>query len=298
MENQSPVSPAKSKRPIWLTVLIILILIICVICVLVVLLNPWGVIANISPKATNPALPIQTVTQTSPKDGMTQVYVPAGEFQMGSNNGQNDEKPVHMVYLDAFWIDQTEVTNGLYAKCVNAGGCQIPHESKSNTRDKYSGDSQYADYPMIYVDWNQADAYCKWAGRRLPSEAQWEKAARGTDGRTYPWGEGIDQQKANYNENIKDTTKVGSYPAGASPYGALDMAGNVHEWVADVYTSGFYNYSPERNPTGPFSFASKYRVIRGGAFLGNEFAVRTSFRYAYYPYLSYNDLGFRCSSSQ
>ncbi|HNZ13336.1 MAG TPA: SUMF1/EgtB/PvdO family nonheme iron enzyme [Anaerolineaceae bacterium] len=158
---------------------------------------------------------------------MSLVCVPAGDFMMGVDGGvYDDERPKHTVYLDAYWIDQTEVTNAQYARCVAAGACREPESKDSNTRDSYYGASQYADYPVISVSWSNAADYCSWAGRQLPSEAQWEKAARGTDGWLYPWGyESPSANLLNYDRNSGDTTVVGSYPDGASPYGALDMAG-------------------------------------------------------------------------
>ena len=230
--------------------------------------------ATVTPTATLTPTPTVTFTptlgigstQVSPKDGMVLVYVPEGEFLMGSTEADidkvmaqcsnckrkyfNGELPQHKVYLDAYWIDQTEVTNAVYTQCVADGECEPPQDKlpggidyvatvdgvaiDQNPRNSYNGNPTYADYPVIYVEWNQANAYCGWAGRRLPSEAEWEKAARGTDGRTYPWGEGIDCDKANYNGKdgscMWDTRAVGSYPQGASVYGALDMVGNVSEW--------------------------------------------------------------------
>jgi serine/threonine-protein kinase len=227
---------------------------------------------------------------------MKLMYVPAGEFQMGSNNSNNDDKPVHTVSLDAFWIDQTDVTNAMYAKCVSAGFCQPPSNISSSTQPSYYDNRQFADYPVIYVNWSQADTYCKWVGRSLPTEAQWEKAARSTDGRTFPWGEEIDESLANYNNNVRDTTRVGDYPSGASPYGALDMAGNVSQWVADWYDSKYYQNSPQNNPTGPSS--GQYRVLRGGSWLEIGFSSRSAVRVGSDPMIQSIDHGFRCSVSR
>jgi len=243
-----------------------------------------------APPAGAPGIPR---TQVSPKDGMTSLYVPAGEFSMGNAKGNSDEKPAHKVYVDAFWIDQTEVTNAMYAKCVGAGSCKVPVKTDSDTRPNYYADSQYADYPVIRVDWSQADVYCRWAGRGLPSEAQWEKAARGTDGRTYPWGEYMDPGKVNYNG--KDTAKVGSYPEGASPYGALDMAGNVSEWVADWFDAGYYAKSALKNPPGPDS--GEERVLKGGSWDSTEIGLRSSFRGSYDPASQAFDRGMRCAAN-
>ena len=239
--------------------------------------------------------PQMTPTETPEIDGMTMLYVPAGEFQMGSDNGERDEKPVHTVYLDAFWIDQSEVTNAMYAKCVEARECDPPSSTGSRTRESYYGNAEFGDYPVIYVSWNDAVAYCEWAERRLPTEAEWEKAARGTDERTYPWGNTIDSSYANYNSNVGDTMAVGSYEKGASFYGAYDMAGNVWEWIADWYGSDYYASSPSSNPTGPDSGSA--RVLRGGAWVNyNDFA-RSAYRGRGDPASSNVNLGFRCSRS-
>ena len=233
-------------------------------------------------------------------DGMVLVYVPAGEFRMGSAGSdslaRDNEKPQHTVYLDAFWMDRTEVTNAMYALCVKAGACQPPASVKSSTRSSYYGDSSYDNFPVIYVSWSEAAVYCTWAGRRLPTEAEWEKAARGTDGRLYPWGNASpDANRLNFNMYVGDTTAVGSYPSGASPYGALDMAGNVWEWVADRYSSTFYSGSPASNPSGPASGA--HRVLRGGSWgYANRF-VRAAVRGWDYPADRFNDFGFRCAHS-
>ena len=167
-------------------------------------------------------------TQVSSVDSMDMVYVPAGDFLMGSNDGADDEKPQQKVNLDAFWIDKTEVINAMYARCLQAGACK----STASGRTILSG---FENYPVVVDNWEMAQAYCEWAGRRLPTEVEWEKAARGTDGRTSPWGEGIKCENANYVNCTGKVQPVGSYPSYASPYGALDMAGNVWEWVADLY---------------------------------------------------------------
>ena len=177
-----------------------------------------------------PALGIGSSMQ-SDRDGMTLVYVPEGEFLMGS--GENDadaweiEKPQHSVYLDAYYIDQTEVSYAQYKLCVQAGACA------QRRSEWYYNDGSYRDHPVVSVRWNDANDYCEWAGRELPTEAQWEKAARGTDGRIYPWGADIDCNHANYGACVGGTTPIGRFPEGASPDGELDTAGNVWEWVED-----------------------------------------------------------------
>jgi eukaryotic-like serine/threonine-protein kinase len=248
-----------------------------------------------------PALGIGS-TQVSDIDGMTLLYVPAGEFTMGSNDGDANEKPPHTVYLDAFWIDQTEVTNALYAKCVKAGGCQAPSSTTSYTRASYSyyGNAEFDNYPVMYVSWDDAKKYCTWAGGDLPTEAQWEKAARGNDQRTYPWGnQAPDKTRLNYNsalnfdQDVSDTTEVGKYPTGASFYGALDMAGNVFEWVADWYDEKDYSSALTRNPSGPSS--GTYRVLRGGSWVDVATNVRASYRVSDNPDARNVVLGFRCA---
>ena len=239
-------------------------------------------------------------TQVSEKDGMVMVYVPAGDFSMGFNDAGTDEKPAHTVSLDAYWIDRTEVTNGMYALCVQAGTCRPPRSLSSNTRRDYYNNSQYADYPVIQVEWNSTQGYCLWAGRRLPTEAEWEKAARGIDGRGYPWGNTpATCSRANYWDYtfacVGDTSEIGSYPSGASPYGALDMAGNVWEWVADWYDATYYVNSPSSNPQGPAS--GTYRVLRGGSWYFDGARANSTYRYKYSPDLRGDSIGFRCASS-
>jgi len=229
-------------------------------------------------------------------DGMELVIVPAGDFLMGSVEGDpdayDDEKPQHVVYLDAFWIDRTEVTNAMFERFVEETG----HDAGTWWRDEASGKP---DHPVVIVSWHDAKAYCEWAGRRLPTEAEWEKAARGTDGRVYPWGnEPPDASRCNFNRNVGDTTPVGKYsPKGDSPYGAADMAGNVWEWVADWYDEDYYAVSPRDNPQGPSM--GDYRVLRGGSWSDNGFgvSVRAAFRFRNSPVLRYGNFGFRCARS-
>jgi formylglycine-generating enzyme required for sulfatase activity len=246
--------------------------------------------------ATNTPILDTSVPAVREKDNMLMVYVPAGAFQMGGGNGRPNEIPEHSVTLDAFWIDQTEVTNGKYALCVQSKVCAPPAKLSSLTRTSYYGAAQYENYPVVYISWDQARVYCEWAGSRLPTEAEWEKAARGVDGRAYPWGNKIGKTYANYDQRDVDTSVVGSYKIGKSPYGAYDMAGNVWEWVADWYGETYYLDSPSSNPGGPSS--GIMRVLRGGAWFTKDYFIRTTYRYAYDSSLSDVLNGFRCARSQ
>jgi formylglycine-generating enzyme required for sulfatase activity len=254
-------------------------------------------------------------------DGSSMVYIAAGEFTMGSSDAQvdeawqtceryysncdrvwfEDERPQHGVYLDGFWIDRYEVTNLDYRRCVDAGGCLQPS-------NRYLGNPQYDHYPVVNVSWDEARAYCQWSGKRLPSEAEWEKAARGSDGRVWPWGDAFDPSRANgcdvncaqdwrvqeWNDGYADTSPVGAYaPQGDSPYGASDMAGNVWEWVTDWYSESYYGQSPDSNPRGPD--AGDRRVVRGGSFASRVYYLRTSHRMRYAPEEHLNNVGFRCA---
>jgi formylglycine-generating enzyme required for sulfatase activity len=230
------------------------------------------------------------------------VQVPEGEFSMGSDE-YKDSQPIHTVYLDEFWIDKTEVNIGKYIRCVNEGVCDMPADG-SFSRDSYYNDPAYYAHPVIYVDWNNAKAYCEWAGRRLPTEAEWEKAARGTDGRRYPWaGTDFSCELANYNPGsysagcggVGDTMEVSFLPQGASPYGALNMVGNVAEWVADWYSATYYGESPVDNPTGPLT--GEDHVLRGSSFRNIKLYLTTFYRRWSAPYGTGDDIGFRCASS-
>ena len=244
--------------------------------------------------------------------------IPAGEFQMGSDADEalaecqkfhpdcrrsrfEDEEPVHTVHLDDYYIDVYEVTNARYAECLAAGKCDPPLSNASNTRSSYYGNPEYADYPVIYVTWFMAQAYSEWRGGSLPTEAQWEKAARGgREGMAYPWGDEAPtctpgaKNGANYSAcSLSDTMAVGSFSPNG--YGLYDMAGNVWEWVWDWYLDRFYNVSPARNPTGPDSGA--YGVLRGGSCYVNEDFLRSADRYRYFPTGRYYFRGFRCAGS-
>ena len=218
-------------------------------------------------------------------DGAIMARIPAGAFVMGDNQGEPDESPEHRVELKTFWMDITEVTYLLYEKCVAVGKCKPAEKYPDMTDPKQ---------PVVGVSWDDAAAYCAYARKRLPTEAEWEKAARGTDGRAYPWGQTIDCTKANYREcGVGHTLPVGSYLEVASPYGMLDMAGNAWEWVADYYDPEYYPVSPPQNPKGPDS--GKYRVARGGSWARPLYGMRSADRGAFKPETRSDDIGFRCA---
>jgi formylglycine-generating enzyme required for sulfatase activity len=242
-----------------------------------------------------------TGEQIAGKDGAPMILIPAGEFQMGSNDGSGDEKPVHTVYTDSFYMDIYEVTNVQYNRFVNATG---------RRRSRYHDDPKYNDpyHPVVGVSWHDAVAYAEWAGKRLPTEAEWEKAARdGLKGEIYPWGNlPPDGTQCNFADKSasggwhsewSDTKAYDGYPLTApvgsympNGYGLYDMAGNVWEWCADWY--GYYPDSPERNPVGPDS--GTRRVLRGGSWNNTPAHLRVSYRYSREPKKALNYIGFRC----
>jgi formylglycine-generating enzyme required for sulfatase activity len=218
------------------------------------------------------------------------VAVPAGEFTMGCNTAvdnecADDELPMRVVNLDAFEIDRTEVSQDQYASCVNAGACAPP---------TCAWDCGAGSLPAGCITQDDAEYFCAWAGKRLPTEAEWEKAARGSDGRKFPWGnEAPDCSRVNMSGCTNERSPVGSLPAGASPYGALDMAGNMVEMVADYYDPSYYAVAPNANPLGPPS-GSTY-VGRGGGWKSLPYWHRTSVRDWYDPDDAGKSLGFRCA---
>lgn len=231
--------------------------------------------------------------KTSETDGMTQMYIPEGEFFMGKGEvRKNDNSPQHIVYLDAFWMDKYEVSNAMYLKCMQDGACS-EMVSDNTTYNNWI----YRNHPITYVTWEQANVYCQWAGRRLPSEAEWEKAARGTDGRKYPWGnEAPNARLANFDGSmIHEAVSVYRYPLGASPYGVLNMSGNVREWIADWYGEDYYLTTPYTNPTGPETGTE--RSLRSGSYNEDKNEITITSRYRHEPQSAGLSRGFRCAES-
>lgn len=279
---------------------------------------------------TNPSSTLEIETRVRPADGAVMVYVPEGAFMMGSDDGQDDEQPIHEVNLDAYWIDQTEVTNAQFAQFVTATGYETTAEQEGTGFAYVDGSFELIDgadwqnptgpdssldgldaHPVVQVSWDDASAYCEWADSRLPTEAEWEKAAGWDDAaqeaNIYPWGNNFDGTRLNFcdnncsfewkddtvNDGYEDTAPVGSYPDGVSSYGALDMAGNVWEWTADWYDSEYYQNSPAKNPQG--SSSGDARVLRGGSWFNVGFLVRAANRSSFAPSNRDLNVGFRCA---
>jgi formylglycine-generating enzyme required for sulfatase activity len=236
-----------------------------------------------------------------------EVLIPAGTFWMGCNvevdsDCRGDEFPYHEVYLSAYYIDHTEVTVDVYSACVTAGVCTVPSPTWSYCNWGVAGK---ASHPVNCVTWHQVDEFCAWVGKRLPTEAEWEKAARGTDGRKFPWGNeeamceyAVMYMYGSFGCGADSTWEVCSKsPAGDSPYGLCDMAGNVWEWTADWWDSGYYEISPANNPQGPSTGSS--RVLHGGSFNNSDdYLLRASIRNYNSPSYGNYGLGFRCARSE
>ena len=258
-----------------------------------------------------------------------EIVVLLRQYRGGSRAAFADELPRHQVFVDAFYIDKYEVTNARFQQFVQAtgyrtqaereGGGKIPAQGGGKEKWQTVPDASWRSpkgqesriagletHPVVQVTWHDAKAYCAWAGKRLPTEAEWEKAARGTDGRAYPWGNASEPQRTNFcdrrcafperlttiDDGFTETAPVGSFAAGQSPFGVYDMAGNVWEWVADWYDATYYQRSPERNPPGPP--AGSEVVIRGGSWLYSALALRVPGRSGVPPDRRNNNIGFRC----
>jgi formylglycine-generating enzyme required for sulfatase activity len=237
-------------------------------------------------------------------DEMEMVYIPEGSFLMGSDVEVTQKQPfnyfpAHEVKLSAYWIDSHEVTNWQYLQCVVKGNCIAPKSTSSLTHENYFDNQEYDDSPVVNVTWDMAKTYCEWAGRRLPTEAEWEKAAHGIEKWVYPWGnDPFTTDYGNFMSKINDTSRVGSYELGRSYYGLYDMAGNVWEWVQDYFIDDYYSKSPKSDPPGPAKENSfGQRIIRGGCFKDDQATVNTYVRMPvgidWYEWST----GFRCATS-
>ncbi len=256
------------------------------------------------PSSEKKAKATALVSSDRGKDGAEMVLIPAGDFFMGAVDDSNthyDEIPGHRVYLDDFWIDRYEVTNRRYKQFVDETGHRAPYVNAEWAQPYNWKDNTYppgkADFPVVLVSWEDAAAYAAWAGKRLPTEAEWEKAARGgLVKKKYPWGGQITKQKANYFTSITEKNQmkpVGTFPP--NPFGIYDSAGNVWEWCADWYDKTYYKKSPEKNPLGPEK--GNYRVYRGGAWINRKEQLRCSERARNAPAHQSHIIGFRCAKS-
>ncbi len=264
----------RRKGQAWLPVIWLLMAVTCTACVA-------GPTQEQSPTITG-------------KDGAPMMLVPRGEFTMGSNTSFAHEQPSHRVTLDAYYMDKYEVTVEQYAKFLEATGLGPPPDW--NVMNQPSHQNR----PVVNMSWWDASLYCRWAGKRLPTEAEWEKAARGTDGRMYPWGnDRLDRLRANHGKETWDDhaalAPVGSFEAGQSFYGIHDLAGNVWEWVNDWYDKDYYERSPSQNPSGPEEGGTK--VLRGGSWYANLGYLKSTYRFSLPPSSRDSDFGFRCAKT-
>jgi formylglycine-generating enzyme required for sulfatase activity len=237
------------------------------------------------------------------------ILIAAGEFTLGSNYGSSEEQPVHKVYLENYYIDKYEVSNARYKACVDAGMCQPPQSIGTESHSQYFDAPQYANYPVVYMNWYMAKVYCEWQGGRLPTEAEWEKAARGNSNNLFPWGSDFDVGRANfcdknciapwpgdqnYDDGYAENAPVDSFPNGASSYGLYHMAGNVWEWVNSLDYPYPYNAGDGRENVNTVG----NRVRRGGSWDNDSYNVRVSMRYGENPSTAFSNFGFRCARSQ
>ncbi len=251
-------------------------------------------VPTVEPTDAPTELPAATAT-LEPKVPLLR-YVPGSSFLMGSTDedktARPDESPQHLVRLPGFWIYTYEVTNGMYADCVASGKCSPPELAETGPKSYY-GVEKYKDYPVVGVNWSQAETYCKEHEARLPTEAEWEKASRGELGKLYPWGDDKPVcDLSNFQDCLKDLNKTAQYETGESPFKVLDMSGNVREWVSDWYRQDYYALTPIYNPPGPE--AGRLRVVRGGGYLDVLTDIRSASRFAYQPVKNFEDVGFRC----
>jgi serine/threonine-protein kinase len=289
---------------------------ICVIPLGLLIACGTGQTEAINPSSTPDVVVVETDVPheagdmiTRAADGMVTIFVPAGSFTMGTAADfpgvYENELPQHEVTVDAFWIDQNEVTNRMYALCVQARACKSPEHANSYDRTHYYGVEEFLDFPVVFVNWYQAQGYCNWVGGRLPTEAEWAFAARGPESYMYPWGENFDQQNLNYcdancpkpyndidyDDGYLDTAPVGNYPGGASWVGALDMLGNVWEWMQDWH--GYYE--GHRWLERPIALTPPVaKTIRGGGWDTVAGHSRAAFRNWFVPEDAWDSIGFRC----
>lgn len=270
--------------------------------VMILLVAACGSESPQSPTPPDQSDPPETPDRPDPRPEHQMTLIPAGEFTMGSGDLSSAEKPVHTVYLDSFMIDRYEVTNAQFSMYLN----DIKYDARNQgliAISPYNAEIslvsgrfkpwsvEYEERPVHDVKWVGAAAYCAWIGGRLPTEAEWEKAARGTDSRMYPWGDGEPESAVvNFDHEVGSPVVVGSYPRGASPYGVHDLAGNIHEWTFDWYSSDYYGHSPADNPSGPL--VGERRVVRGGSCFDDAEDIRTYARNHELP--ESQGIGFRC----
>lgn len=255
--------------------------------------------------------PIPTPEPLITETGMRMIYVPGGIFRMGNEGGEPNSAPSHLVNMSPYFIDETEITNEQYALCVEAGACNAPARPSATYHETYYDDEAFAEYPVLFVNWYDAEAYCEWREARLPSEAEWEMAAGFDPAQAvvfrFPWGDAFDGEKANFcdancpmeradnsfDDGHRDTSPVGSYGNGRSPLGLYDMSGNVLEWVADWYDPRYYEDSTDTNPLGPPE--GQFKTIRGGSWLSSQDNLTVYARNSYDPTVARANLGFRCA---